>query len=103
MMRRAVPVVILSLSALAFAPAPLPRPERRGAGDEIDLRLFQGRWRITREERVGPGGVRRLCPRAEGDKVIGVRISDDWWTYLEPGDRYNNSFRIAVRPGRGTT
>jgi hypothetical protein len=91
--------VLVAALALAFAPAPLPRPSRRGEFDQIDLRLFEGKWKIVRTERVvGPGQF--VADRRTGPAVA-VRVSEGQWTYLEAGDRVNNVLWVEVAARRG--
>jgi hypothetical protein len=94
-------LVLAAALALAFAPAPLPRPSRRGEFDLIDLRLFQGKWKIVRNERVvGPG---QLAAWHRAGPAVAVRVSEGQWTYLEPGDRVNNVLLVEVAARRGET
>ena len=57
--RLIVAVVVLS-SAPAFAPAPFPRASRDGDRNGIDMKRFQGTWKVISMEIV-QAGPDRYC------------------------------------------
>jgi uncharacterized protein (TIGR03067 family) len=98
-MRARTIVALLALTALtAFAPAPVPRSKRDLDRDGIDMRRFQGTWKVISMEIVQPnGGLHRLPDWGERG-TTGVRVSEDRWTYLVNG-RDSSSYLMNVEPG----
>jgi uncharacterized protein (TIGR03067 family) len=98
-MTRAALALIALLALTAFAPAPFPKAARRGTGgDSISLRHFQGKWNHVRIEMIEPNGKRREW---KNGSITAVRVKGDQWAYLEPNDRVNTTYTIAVGEARG--
>jgi uncharacterized protein (TIGR03067 family) len=95
--------LVLALASLicltAFAPAPFPRPERRGGGTDIDMKSFQGTWKVISMEIVqGNGQNQRLTDWGwQTTGTTGVRVKGDRWTYLNNG-RDSSSYRVDIDP-----
>ncbi len=87
-MRRVLP--LLALLSLGFAPAPLPRPDRDKT--RIDLKLFQGTWRVAGHHQW-LDGAKKPSPW----NITHVRVQNDQWTLLE-ANREVVTYRIEVHP-----
>jgi uncharacterized protein (TIGR03067 family) len=83
--RLSVAVLVL-LAGTAFAPAPFPRPGRDGDRTSIDMKRFQGTWRVISMEIVQANGTRNKLSDWGATGVTGVRVRDDRWAYLHNND-----------------
>jgi len=98
-MRARTIVALVAFTALtAFAPAPLPRPNRDSDKESIDMRRFQGTWKVISMEIVQPNGGRNRLSDWGETGTTGVRVSEDRWTYLHKG-RDSSSYLMNIEPG----
>jgi uncharacterized protein (TIGR03067 family) len=99
--RLIVAVVVLS-SVPAFAPAPFPRPSRDGDRNGIDMKRFQGTWKVISMEIVQAGGrLEKLSDWGEqAQGTTAVRVQDDKWTYLSKGNHSSSSYWLDIDPAQ---
>jgi uncharacterized protein (TIGR03067 family) len=95
-------VAVVALTCVpAFAPAPFPRTSRDGDRNGIDMKRFQGNWKVISMEIVQAGGqLQKLSDWGEQVQgTTGVRVQDDKWTYLGNG-RDSASYWMDIDPAQ---
>src|SRR5262249_60675972 len=93
--------VVALTSVPAFAPAPFPRPSREGDRTGIDMKRFQGTWKVISMEIVQAGGrLDKLSDWGEhADGTNAVRVEGDKWTYVNNG-RNSSSYWMDIDPAQ---
>jgi uncharacterized protein (TIGR03067 family) len=96
---RLIVAVAVLTSLTAFAPAPFPRTSRDGDRTGIDMKRFQGTWKVISMEIVQAGGrLDKLSDWGENAQgTTGVRVEGDKWTYLTNGNR-SGSYWMDIDP-----
>jgi uncharacterized protein (TIGR03067 family) len=92
MKTRLLLALITLLVLTAFAPAPFPRSKReRETFDEINLKSFQGTWKVISMEVIEQGNVPKRIPW----NITHVRVKGDHWSYLV-NQAENSNYRMAI-------